>query len=369
MPRNEVAIYSPFSVGHYDAEALRGGGAERQMALLAKALAEQGVTTALVVYRPRSPLPLPDGLSLVVRRPYAGEGLLGPVREAVAIWRSLGEADPEVVVVRTGTPAVGIAALFCRVRRRRLVFSSANDADFTFETVSDRWYRAPVYRLGLRLSDLVVVQSQSQAEAARRVLGEEKPIVRIASFVEGAADPPTGPPEAFLWVGRVVEYKHPLRYLELARELPEARFLMVAAPEDERSEPLLEAVRAGAAELPNVELLEPMPHARLAELVRGAVAVVNTSRLEGMPNVFLEAWTFGRPVLTLAVDPDGVVARERLGVAADGSWDRFVAGARELWERRGADEEASARARAYVEREHGFAQVGRHWADALGLRA
>jgi hypothetical protein len=46
-----------------------------------------------------------------------------------------------------------------------------------------------------------------------------------------------------------------------------------------------------------------------------------------MPNTFVEAWGHGVPVLTLSFDPDGVVDAYGLGIAARGSWERFVAGA------------------------------------------
>ena len=83
-----------------------------------------------------------------------------------------------------------------------------------------------------------------------------------------------------------------------------------------------------------------------------------------MPNTFLEAWSLGIPVLTLSFDPDDVVRERGLGIAADGSWDRFVAGAKELWEGRFERGDLSTRVRAYVREAHSPASVARQW-DAL----
>jgi glycosyltransferase involved in cell wall biosynthesis len=95
--------------------------------------------------------------------------------------------------------------------------------------------------------------------------------------------------------------------------------------------------------------------------MKSAVALVSTSLHEGMPNTFLEAWSLGVPVLTLAFDPDGVVEREGLGISAQGSWERFVSGGRTLWQSRLRREELSARTRAYIESAHSIDRIGARW--------
>src|SRR2546423_11999661 len=104
---------------------------------------------------------------------------------------------------------------------------------------------------------------------------------------------------------------------------------MVAVPEAGREGPELAAALAEAvASLPNLELLAPRPRGRLGPLIDRAVAIVSTSRTEGMPNVFLEGWSRGVPALALAHDPDGVLEREQLGCFAYGSQVRLVGLAR-----------------------------------------
>jgi len=368
MTGQDVAIYAPFSGGLYDRTFGRTGGAERQMVLLAQALSNRGHQVAHIVYPVREPVPLPSGLTLVYRQSYSRDHrLVGRVGEALRIWQALRDADARVVVVRTGTPVVGLAALFCRLRGRRLIFSGANDSDFTLERLSDRWYRRPLYSLGVRLADAVVVQSRDQLALAHRAFPKQRRIVHIPSFAEGvtASQDDASASVAFLWIGRLVEYKQPLRYVELARALPEARFLMIPVPDEPAGYRLLEELQAAARDLPNLELIDPLPHARTMELIARAAAIVNTARLEGMPNVFLEAWSLGVPVLTLEFDPDGVVAQQRLGVSARGSWEHFVTGAKQLWASRNDREEFSQRARAYVRRLHSIESVSARWSELI----
>jgi glycosyltransferase involved in cell wall biosynthesis len=367
--RHDVAIYatSARSAGLYDRTHGRAGGAERQMTLLARALSERGHRVAHIVHAPEDPVALSYPLTLVARSARAGGGpFVAGVIEALRIWRALRAADARVVVVRTASPALAIAAGFCRLHRRALIFSSSNISDFTLERMSSRLNRG-LYRLGVRLAQAVVVQSDDQIALARQAFPSLGRLLQIPSFAEAA--PPASlrdghQPDAFLWFARLVDYKQPMRYVELARALPEARFLMIPDPHEAGAREL-HALRTAADQVANLELLEPLPHDQLSRLIARAAAVVNTSTSEGMPNAFLEAWAHGVPVLTLQFDPDGVVARNRLGVAADGSWDRFVDGARELWKARDRREELTSRVRGYVEQAHSIEAVAARWSDLI----
>jgi glycosyltransferase involved in cell wall biosynthesis len=365
MSRHDVTIYSPTTADLFR-QIGRTGGAQRQMALLANELARRGLRVALVVY------PIPDQrpgidprITLVERKEHAGSS--GPVQtllEGIRVLRSLRAANGRVVIVRSGTPVVGLVALYCRLWRRRFVFSSANNLDFL-----DQWSRRTrTYEFGVLSADAVVVQLREQEALARRRFPAIRKLVCIPSF----ADAPRTverrePPTAFFWVGRLVEYKRPLLYADLAAATPEARFVLIplrplryAAERD-----ALEQLELAAARIPNLELRDSLPHAALVEELASAVALVNTSSFEGMPNTFLEAWSQGVPVLTLSFDPDGVVRQRGLGVSADGSWERLVAGARQLWNGRFQREELAQRTRSYLREAHSIDRVGAQWQALL----
>jgi glycosyltransferase involved in cell wall biosynthesis len=361
-PRYDAAFYVPWISALLVPGSGPLGGAERQMHILTRLLAARGHRVCVVAYAAPGLPASRDGVDYVARHPrIGGAGPRERAAETRAIWRALAPLDAGVFVKRIPGADTGLVALAAKAKRRPFVYSSANVVDFSYERVDPKRANAALFGLGVRLADRIVVQTQEQVELCERRFGRTPTLIR--SFAEPAAAT-AAPAERFLWIGRLRHYKQPLRFVELARAVPEARFTMVTVPADEG---LDEKVETAARDVPNLELAGPRGREELMPLVESAVAVVNTADYEGMPNVFLEGWARGIPALALTHDPDGVIAREGLGGYAEGSPERLAALAREMWASRAARDGVAARCREYVAREHAPAVVAGRWAAVLGL--
>lgn len=361
MNRFDVLFYVPTIAPLLAGDTARPpGGAETQVRLLTQALAMQGLRVAVVAFD-QPGLPDADGGVTVVPRPPRSAN---PLREMLTIAGVLRRHPADVVVTRQAGGHTGIAAVTTRASRRRFVYSAANVLDFAFSTWEPRKAQQALFETALRLAHEVVAQTDEQRELGRRKLGRDLPVIR--SLAE-PADMRTGVPEAFLWAGRVVDYKQPLAYLELAREVPEATFWMVAVPDDawpaDRS--IREQLERSAPEVPNLVMLPPCPRAELLERMGRAVAVVSTSSSEGMPNIWLEGWIRGVPALTLAHDPDALVEQHGLGVAASGDPARLAEAARSMWAGRHDQAVLADRCRTYAHDHHSPAAAATRWRQVL----
>ena len=364
MPGHDVAIYSPFARLYYEPGSKQVGGAELQTTLLAAGLTDRGFRVAHIIYPLRAEARLePPAPTLVERRRWQGGRRLGQLREAAAILSALGAADAQAYVVRGSGGHLIPAAAFCRLRRRRLVFSTSNDLDFDFSRPDRRPQVLRAYRSSIGHADRVVVQTKQQLELAATTLDGVDPLL-IPSFCQ-PAEAARSQPEYFLWADRVVEYKRPLAFLDLAESLPEAHFRMVIATTSETPAPLERELRGRAAHLANVEIVEQLPRRELLELLTRATAMVATSRAEGMPNTFLEAWARGIPVLSLSVDPDDRLTEKGVGIFAGDSPERFADGARLLWSDRAKRAAMGERARAFVHETHAPEAVVDRWQALL----
>ena len=361
---HDVAVYAPWGSLYYGEKRDYMGGAEVQATKLAHALKAKGLRVAHVVYPVPEPRLVDAGSPTLVERPnWQGFGARGQLAETRAIWRAFENADAEAYIVRGSGGHVIPAGAFCRVRNRRFVFSSSSELDFDFARPDRNRRMLQIYKASLRLAARLALQTEEQRKLAMRALPHSDPVV-IPSFAEPAPST-NGTGDYYLWADRLVEYKQPDRYLELAEALPQARFRMVACQMAETAPGMEERIQAAAARLPNVELLPPRPRSELLAEMQNAVALVKTSRVEGMPNTFLEAWARGVPVLSLNVDPDAKIANNDIGVAAGGSMERLIDAADGLWRDRELRTAMGDRARRFIEDVHSPEAVARRWVALL----
>jgi glycosyltransferase involved in cell wall biosynthesis len=363
--RHDICIYAPWVASRL-AHGAETGGAETQVMLLSQALAQRGVDVCLLGSQPAGAEPpeTADGLDVVVCET-DGNAWPARAREATAVRRALREIDASVVVARSAGYWVGLLGLLAKLARRRFVFASASLGDFRYEQVLPKRAERLLFRLGVALADQIVVQTEEQIELCRQRF--RKTPVLIKSVAE-PAQATNRPREAFLWVGRAEPNKHPLAYLELARALPDAHFWMVVRPiGTTESQHLWDELTHAADQLPNLELLPPRPRPQLLELMDRAVAVVSTSGFEGMPNVFLEAWAHGTPVLSLNHDPDGIISHHHLGGFADGQQHQLRQLADNLWNSRHDHHQRAAHYQTYVQTHYSPETISAAWARALNL--
>ncbi|MFH1529310.1 MAG: glycosyltransferase family 4 protein [Pseudomonadota bacterium] len=346
------------------------GGAEIQLVLCARALRDAGWRVSMIVADYGQPRTEDiDGIEVHrCRLRYLNKGARRsfPV-DTWELLRTLRRVGASVVIMSNPQSLLATLALYRRLFGGRLikVVVSTSDVEVLSDSLASR-----LYRLGLKGIDQAVFQTEEQAEKGTLNFGIPGRV--IPTFLPGPlAVPSEGPRDIdVLWVGGCDANKRPELLLDLAETLPEARFVMISAPRSDRGQ--YERVRARAAALPNVEHLgfvleedssEPFWN-QLARTYRRARLLVSTSRHEGFPNVFLEAWNAGAPVVSLNVDPDGIIRRFDLG-RVSGTMEQLTADVGSLLGVEEEREELAGNGRAYVARTHATEVVVRKYLDML----
>jgi glycosyltransferase involved in cell wall biosynthesis len=277
-----------------------------------------------------------DGVDPEKAWPY-GDAFMyeGPVgvryRWIPAVVEAIGRSQAEVLYQR-GISVLTIAAARARaVSGTGFVWAASSDGDadgvllrfrraVRFRRSEGRSILSPKTWLGAageayihargvaaaRNADAIVAQASSQAEALVRRMRIPRETVRvIPSVAPGSDSGELGVRSVVLWVGGAKPIKRPELFVELAEKGPsEFEYAMAGKGLEETAWP-----EYGGG----VRLLGALSHDEVMRWMSQTSLLVNTSEAEGFPNTFLEAWAHGAPVLTLGVDPDGIISTHKLG--------------------------------------------------------
>jgi glycosyltransferase involved in cell wall biosynthesis len=151
-----------------------------------------------------------------------------------------------------------------------------------------------------------------------------------------------------LWVGRIDEPKRLEWLLEIAKGCPDLHFDIVGRPHG-RDE-YIQKLEMQISLLHNVVHHGYIPPEKMPEYYARACVLCCTSRFEGFPNTFLEAWSHGVPIVS-TVDPDGMISERRLGIVST-QISGLIAGIRTLIDSPDVWKEISANSLAYYQENH-----------------
>lgn len=201
----------------------------------------------------------------------------------------------------------------------------------------------------LMQADQIVVQTARQKQLLHERFGREATLIPNPLDLQVAAPVvQVSPGERIaLWIGKSDDVKRPELCLELAALLSDVRFVMIVNQDDPAR---LQRLRA---HLPNnVELLESVSYHDMPAYYQRARVLLNTSRFEGLPYAFLEAGLYGVPVVSLDVDPDGLLTAHGCGICAHGSLKTMAQELHRLWTRDEDHVHFSREIREYVSAHH-----------------
>ena len=345
------------------------GGVEYQTTLLACWLAANGHRVSLVTWDEGQPPDCVISGVRVIKLCAKTDGLPG-LRFFYPRWTRLNAAlkaaNADVYYQNGAEYVTGQVALWCQRNGKKFVYSVAALADCDSRLPLLPTMREKLlYRLGLRLADKVIVQTRAQLQMLQEEFACDSRVIPMPSAGPSAREFvdrnfPITDHQRVLWVGRISPEKQPDRFLALAQKCHDLQFDLIG--------PSLDSVYGqrvinNARQLPNVVVHGRATHKQLAEFYKRAVCLCCTSEHEGFPNVFLEAWSYGLPIVS-AVDPDEIIARKGLGYVAH-DIDEFARAIRQLLASPEQWRTMSRRARHYYLKNHHAESVMPQFEHAL----
>jgi glycosyltransferase involved in cell wall biosynthesis len=357
------------------ASALQGrnkGGGELQIALLAKSLAKAGHSVTLIDSEFKENETVIEGVRIL---PVSGwnEGvrvLRMFTRRIPQLYKELLHEKADIYYVRMQSHWNLIPYLAAKRLGAVFVIGCAHDLEAgSFWTrfqyyylINHEYYRLLSVALPteiitpylLRHAQLVIAQHDAQ-RAMFRKKGIQSKVFPNVIDIKKLDSVKSSEKNGFIFVGSLDVNKGLRELIEIASLSPRVKFTVVGQPRGRLSGPLVKSLIS----LSNVEYLGRLDHDSTIEQIAKSKALLCTSRFEGFPNIFLEAWSVGTPVLSLWVNPGDILNKHRLGRYFNGDIKSFVSS---LQEDAGTKSEDLVR---YVEEYHSSKSAGERFLAML----
>src|SRR6185369_5159948 len=152
----------------------------------------------------------------------------------------------------------------------------------------------------------------------------------------------------------------------MAQKFPNERFVMIA-PKQNHLVGYFEEIVKKAYVIQNVTFLESVPFDQIQDYFNMAKLLICTSEYEGFPNVHLQAYMGGTPVVTLNINPDNYIVKNDIGGFANGSTDLLEREVRDLLVDKDVWEKKSKNSYEYVKNNHDISIIERQWDDLISI--
>lgn len=352
------------------------GGAELQLATLAKLLSEKGFKVVFLTGDFGQNNVVEKNGYIFYKLEVNGTGKRKKVLGFLKLIRNV---RPDFLLERGTSSFTFPGVLFSRLLDIPYIFCGASDINFARNEI-DPFFKGSkakqfLYQWALRRVSHFVVQKNSQADLLKKNFRIETNVSLIRNF------PP--PINLFyqkenltdrqyeydaVWVANLIPYKQPELFIELARHNPKYKFLLIGASPDKEYDT---AIKASAKTAGNLVTIGYIPPAEVIQWMRKCRIVVNTTRIasgyeEGFSNVQLMGWMCGLPSLALISDPDKLIELNQMGFCS-GNFNQLCVDFRKLAENNELYNEMSQNAARYAMQNHNAEQLGQKYLEVFNL--
>ncbi|MFA6473938.1 MAG: glycosyltransferase family 4 protein [Patescibacteria group bacterium] len=296
--------YSLFHPEHPEAF----GGAQIDQYLLGQALCKKGYQVSFIVhdYGQIEKENINDYLTLYKSYPPKGSGslLVQFFRALKRLYRTLRQINADVYFMEGANFELCIVAIFCWLNRKILYYRIASDIEADGRYVKNNVLQGFLFKLGLRLTTKIIVQTEYQQLWLKKQ-GYQATIIPNAYPVHSDQGNMHGP---ILWVGRLIRIKRPEILLEIAKLLPDRQFTLIGQAETIDGSYAIDIIEK-MGKIKNITYVPRVAFSKVDTYYQKSSMLINTSTYEGLPMTFLQAMSFGLPIITFGVNPDNLLEK------------------------------------------------------------
>jgi glycosyltransferase involved in cell wall biosynthesis len=325
------------------------GGSEIQQILIAKSLVRKGYRVTIVTSNfGQKKHEIFHGIH-VFRGSLnflGGSKILLPL-DIFRLFMLLHRINADIYIVRN-PPILQIPiATYCKLFHHHFVRMIASD--FECSLTKDRGLVSRLLLWSAKYVNFTIFQNGEKKKFVGKNFGFRGCVIRSISHEQSAQnDEPLKKDIDVLWVGAYNDNKRPELFIELVKDLSAYNFCLISKTAYSNNYILL---REEARKIANLLSTGFVRYLESSKYFMRSKILVCTSRYEGFPNTFLQAWQMGIPVVSLTVDPDNVITDNALGFVSE-NLSQMKKDIERLLSNESLRREYGDRAKAYVEKEH-----------------
>lgn len=242
-----------------------------------------------------------------------------PLTGAIKIWKAMKTANAQIYFQETASLGTFLVNLFCKLNKKVFIYRTASQRECDGTYLKQNRLTGKLFSFSLRKAAQIVTQNQNDRKNLNKTIGTESIVIPNAHHLPRLENLKR---DTILWVGRSAKVKRPDLFIDLAKKLPNEKFVMICqhATYDSQYDQLIEKTK----KIKNLEFIKHVPFEQVDDFFIKAKVFVNTSDSEGFPNTFVQACKCATPILSLGVNPDNFISDFNCGICANGNFDNFI---------------------------------------------
>lgn len=301
------------------------GGAEYQVSLIMDKLVADKNLDVTFITRNIDPSFSPNGYT--IKKIKKGKfSRYSKAFDTINLLSVLEEVQPDIIYQRAGSAYTGICAWYAQNKNIPMVWHISHDMDVNPKIGVQKsvfnWLEKIFIKYGIRHSKNIIAQTNKQA-----ILLEKHYGIKTNHIIKNFHPIPNEHINKvnkikIVWVANLKPMKQPELFVRLAKELDNiinVQFTMIGRNSNKsRYSKLINSINT----IKSLNYLGAQSQDQVNNIFLESHLLINTSKLEGFSNTFIQAWMREVPVITITVDPDEIIKKNKIGICA-GSYEKL----------------------------------------------
>lgn len=246
------------------------------------------------------------------------------------VYNLLRSIQPDIIYIRADVGYLFPATLYkLKAKKVRVILHIANIQNVdrykisglkqVIFSIADQLF----YKASIKKVDKIICQAKYQGRMLEKNFGISNYITipNYHQVPETINQPGHKKPMVITWVSNLKANKHPEIFVKLAERFSsdsDLTFFMIG-----RSSAKWKNLTDKFNLIPHCEYLGLLSFEEVNEFLKNTDIVVSTGSKEGFPNIMIQSWMLGIPVLSYGFDPDELIKNQQLGMVSS-NFDELV---------------------------------------------